>query len=346
MSASLSAAPPPSPPPRVSVVLPVYNVAAHITETIGSLLGQTYANFELLVLDDCSTDETAAKVQAIRDPRLRFIQNPRNLGRAGTDNAALAHVRGEFVAKMDGDDLCHPERLARQVAFLDQNPAVNVVGTWLQNFESSRYLARYPTTPAAARVMTLFTLPTGNPTVMLRTGLFEQQGLRYDATLRQTEDYDFFARYLRQLHVATLPAALVRYRVPPSVSKTQILTERAAVADQVRAQLLSAWNLPHTARELQVHNAISLLDRPLGDITLAEVDAWLRKLLHHNTEQPWFETAALRRGLGERWFEVCYTHAQPGLGSIRQFRSSALAAHFSLTAAQWLKFGARAIQHL
>lgn len=108
--------------PCVSVELPVYNVADYIESAVDSLLKQTSADFELLVFDDCLTDGTAARVQAMTDLRLRFFRNSQNLGRAGTDNAAIAHVRGEFIAKMDGDDLCHPERLARQVAYLKGHP--------------------------------------------------------------------------------------------------------------------------------------------------------------------------------------------------------------------------------
>ena len=333
-------------PPCVSVVLPVYNAAPYIEATITSILEQTFTDFELLVLDDCSTDDTAARVQSIRDPRLRFIQNPRNLGRAGTDNAALPHVRGQFIAKMDGDDLCHPERLARQVAFLESNSDVNVVGAWIQNFGASTYLNRYPVSPDAAQVLTLFTLPTGNPAVMLRTSLFRDHGLAYDNALRQTEDYDFFARYVRELRVVSLPEALIQYRVLPrtNATKTNILAERATVSDEVRARLLTDWGLVYSARELQVYNTIATLERPLGDVSLSEVEAWLQRLIQYNEEQPLFEPTALRQGLGERWFEVCYSYSQPRLGSILKFKRSPLARYFSPSGRQWLKFLAKAMQ--
>lgn len=312
---------------KVSVVLPVYNVEAFIQDTIESLLRQTFQDFELLVLDDCSTDATVERVRAMQDDRIRLILNPLNIGRAGTDNVALEHVRGEYIAKMDGDDLCHPTRLARQVAYLDARPDINVVGSFMQNFGSSSYLNRYPTAPADAQVLTLFTLPTGNPSAMLRASLFREQGLRYDAMLRQTEDYDFCARYIRQLRIATIPEPLVQYRVPPNVRKKDILSERATVSDVVREELLRQWQLPFTARELAVYNTIAMLERPLRDIKLTEVEAWLQKIVRHNESVPLFEPAALLRGVGERWFEVCYTHMQPRLKNIHMYFSSSLAAY-------------------
>ena len=330
--------------PRVSIVLPVYNVAPYIEATIASLLAQTLADFELLVLDDCSTDSTVARVETIRDPRLKLIRNPHNLGRAGTDNAALLHVRGEFIAKMDGDDLCHPERLARQVAYLDQHPTVNVVGSFMQNFGASTYLTRYPAAPADAQVLTLFTLPTGNPSAMLRTSLFREQGLRYDATLRQTEDYDFCARYIRQLRIATIQEALVQYRVPPSVRKKDILSERATVSDVVREELLRQWQLPFTARELAVYNTIAMLERPLRDVKLPEVAAWLQKIVRHNETSPLFEPEALRRGVGKRWYEVCYTHMQPQLENFRAYFDSPLGTYAPASVRQRAKLLLQAVR--
>ena len=334
--------------PCVSVVLPVHNVADYIESAIKSVLKQTFADFELLVFDDCSTDGTAARVQALADPRLRFFQNSRNLGRAGTDNAAIPYVRGEFIAKMDGDDLCHPERLARQVAYLNSHPEVNMVGSWMQNFGASTYLNRYPATPAAAQVLTLFTPPIGNPSVMLRASLLREGNMRYNATLRQAEDYDFFARYLRELRIVTLPEALMQYRVPAAADthRAAILSERAGVASEVRARLLSDWGLAYTARELHVHNTIAVLERPLGDVSLPEAEAWLGRLLRHNQERPLFEPAALRQGLGRRWFEVCYAHPQPRLHSVRQFERSPLAAGFSMMGSQRLRLWVKAIWRL
>ena len=331
--------------PSVSVVLPVYNVADYVEAAINSVLKQSFIDFELLVFDDCSTDETAAKVQAISDPRMRFFQNSQNLGRAGTDNAALPYVRGSFIAKMDGDDLCHPERLARQVAYLNSHPHINMVGSWMQNFGASTYLNRYPITPEAAQILTLFTPPIGNPSVMLRTSLFREGKLRYNATLRQAEDYDFFARYLRELRIVTLPKALIQYMVPTATSndRAAILMERANTANEVRARLLSDWGLAHTTRELHVHNTIAVLERPLGDVGLEEVEAWLCKLIQHNNEHSLFEPAALNQGLGKRWFEVCYAHPQPRLYSARVFGRSPLATCFPLAGSQRLRLWVKAI---
>ena len=249
---------------------------------------------------------------------------------------------------MDGDDFCHPERLAHQVACLKSHPQVNMVGSWMQNFGASTYLNRYPTTPEAAQVLTLFTPPIGNPSVMLRASLLREGNMRYNATLRQAEDYDFFARYLRELRIVTLPETLIQYRVPTAVDtkRSAVLSERATIANEVRARLLSDWGLVYTARELHVHNTIAVLERPLGDVGLFEAEAWLCRLIWHNHERPLFEPAALRQGVGKRWFEVCYAHPQPRLHSVREFERSPLAAGFLMVGSQRLKLWVKAIWRL
>ncbi|MBF9236754.1 glycosyltransferase family 2 protein [Hymenobacter sp. BT683] len=322
---------------RVSVILPVYNVGLYIENTIQSILQQTFKDFELIVLDDCSTDDTVKRVLAFTDSRVKVIVNTHNMGRAGTDNIALEYVSGEYIAKMDGDDICHPERLAQQVAYLDKHPEVNVVGSFMQNFGSSNYLNRYPAHPEDAQVLTLFTLPTGNPSAMLRASLFFEHKMRYDASLRQTEDYEFCARYIRQLRIATIQAPLIKYRVPPHIQKKAVLNERANVSDVVRENLLRRWGIPFTARELQIYNKIAML-QPLQDIQLSEVEAWLYKMVSYNEKFPLFNQNALQRGLGVRWFEVCYGQPLEGFRSMKIYNQSEFSSYASISKRQQLKF--------
>src|SRR6186713_2063521 len=108
---------PPLPP--VSVLMPTHNAAAFVTASIESLLAQTFTDFELIVVDDGSTDATLDVLAAIDDPRLTVIASPDNQGPVHARNRAFAAARGRYIAALDADDLCHPERLARQVAYLD-----------------------------------------------------------------------------------------------------------------------------------------------------------------------------------------------------------------------------------
>ena len=104
--------------PAVTVLLPVYNAAAFVGEAIRSVLAQTYRDFELLVIDDASTDDSEQVVRQFKDARIRYLVNESNLGITGTLNRGLSEARGDYIARMDADDICHPQRLARQAGFL------------------------------------------------------------------------------------------------------------------------------------------------------------------------------------------------------------------------------------
>src|SRR5262249_35838237 len=128
---TLPAVEPEARPPRVSVLMSVHNGSRFLRPAIDSVLAQTYSDFELVVVDDASTDGSAELVESYTDPRIRLHRNERTLGIPGALNAGLALARGEYVARFDCDDLCLPERLERQVALLDDEPQVALAGSWV-----------------------------------------------------------------------------------------------------------------------------------------------------------------------------------------------------------------------
>ena len=121
--------------PRLSVILPVYNGSAFLAEAMESVLNQTFRDFELLVIDDASTDGSAAVAEQFGDPRVRVIRQEANRRLPATLNHGLDLARGEWVARMDADDICHPQRFARQVAFLEAHPDHGVVGSWSEDID-------------------------------------------------------------------------------------------------------------------------------------------------------------------------------------------------------------------
>lgn len=155
-------------PPRVSVVLCVYNQADYLPEAMGSILGQTLTDLELIVVDDGSTDSSPEVIHRFTDPRIRYVRNERNLGHAGSLNRGRALARGRYLAIMDSDDISLPERLARQADFLDAHPDVAMCGSWVETFGARTEVRRFPTEPAALAVHLLLSCPFSTPTVMLR----------------------------------------------------------------------------------------------------------------------------------------------------------------------------------
>lgn len=221
--------------PRVSVILPVYNGEAYLLEAIESILGQTYADFELIVLDDGSRDGTAALLDAVRDPRVRVVHQE-NIGLALTLNKGIALARGEYIARQDADDISRPERLARQVAYLDAHPACGLLGTW-SVIQEDRVLTtrqhRHPCSNGELQFRLLFDSFFVHSSVMMRRSALERAGLYpTDPERNPPEDFDLWLRIARDHAVANIPEPLLVYReVPGSISRTRAeLLDRRAIA--------------------------------------------------------------------------------------------------------------------
>lgn len=201
----------------------VYNGRKYLREAIDSVLNQTFADFELIAIDDGSTDGSGAILREYTDPRLKLLTNETNLGLIGSLNRGLAAARGEYVARQDCDDLLEPERLAKQVAYLDAHPDVVLVGTWMQLIDEQGAditLWRYPTTNAEIRWAMLFNTAVGHPASMFRTAVARDAG-GYSPDFLFAEDYDLWSRLATRGNVANIPEPLQRYRVHGNTVSTK-----------------------------------------------------------------------------------------------------------------------------
>ncbi|MES3020108.1 MAG: glycosyltransferase family 2 protein [Pseudomonadota bacterium] len=206
-------------PALISVMMPCHNGAAFLDATIASIRAQTYPHWELLFVDDGSTDRTLEIIErhAAADARIRVFAMPHG-GRGRARNTCIGQVRGEFVAVCDADDISLPERFARQLAYLRAHPEVGVLGSgWVPFVDSiagaGRAATGFPSTPQAIGAQfSRRKMRFHNATAMLRASLFERYGA-YNAELRRAQDYEFYARLSRAgVLFAALPEALLYYR--------------------------------------------------------------------------------------------------------------------------------------
>ncbi len=210
--------------PLVSVVLPVYNGAADVDKAVRSVLAQTFTDYELIVINDGSKDNSAEILESLRDPRIRLIHQA-NAGLAATLNRGIALARGRYIARQDQDDLSHPERLARQIAFLESNPGYGLLGTAAEIWVGDRQTDRahdHPSAHASLQFELLFNNPFVHSSVMMRKSVVDGiGGYTTDPARQPPEDYELWSRMARVARVANLPERLLVYReVPASMSRT------------------------------------------------------------------------------------------------------------------------------
>ena len=200
--------------PKISVIIPAYNAEKFIKEAIDSVLGQTFRDFELIVLNDCSRDRTEEIILSYTDERIVYHKNEQNMGVAGTLNRGLAAARGEYIARMDADDISLPERFARQAEYLDTHPDVAVLGTNVETFDENGPVCTgwSATDPKQMKVDLLFSCGLAHPSVMMRREVVQALG-GYDLAFEGMEDYDLWCRVAETHGVTTLKEILFRYRV-------------------------------------------------------------------------------------------------------------------------------------
>ncbi|HCY64044.1 MAG TPA: hypothetical protein DHV59_14705 [Oxalobacteraceae bacterium] len=228
--------------PRVSVLTPVRNGAKYLESALNSILGQTFDDFELVIVDDGSSDSTPEILQShsLRDSRIRIVSNTGAAGVANALNLGLNLCRGEYIARHDADDLSFPERLARQVEYLDMHPDIAIVGSQIQMINEAGEVIRQhgePTSAAAVRFHALFGTPFAHPSVMFRRDALGKAQLCYREIPAQ--DYDLWTRMLDLgLRGANMAETLVGYRVFQASDSHVRAGAHAKVADELaKAQL-------------------------------------------------------------------------------------------------------------
>ena len=210
--------------PLITVLLPVYNGAADIEKAIASVLAQTFANFELLIINDGSRDNTAELLNRFDDPRIRCIHQV-NHGLAATLNRGCSMAKGEFIARQDQDDLSRPTRLEKQLAYMHSHQDCALLGTWAEIHVGDQPTDRshdHATEHGMLCLDLLFNNPFVHSSVMFRRdAILEIGGYASDPDRQPPEDYELWSRMARRYKIANLPERLLIYReVPQSMSRT------------------------------------------------------------------------------------------------------------------------------
>ncbi|WP_319423431.1 glycosyltransferase family 2 protein [Pleurocapsa sp. FMAR1] len=236
--------------PKVTVIIPAYNAMAFLPEALNSVFNQTYQDFEVIVVNDGSTDETEQWVSQIEDPRVNLVSQE-NKGLAGARNTGIGHAQGEYIAFLDDDDLWESTKLEKQVNVLDENPEVGLVYTWVSLIDSDgkprgRIWCNSEEGNVWKKLLEHNIVESGS-VAMVRHSCYQSVGL-YDCTLPSSyaEDWDMWLRIAAQYHFQVILEPLVYYRdTPSSLSKNWRVTEQSYQIVIEKAFANAPQNLQH-----------------------------------------------------------------------------------------------------
>lgn len=302
-------------PVKVTVLMTLYNKGAFVAEAARSILNGTFTDLELLVVDDASTDEGLKVVQAIADPRIRILESPVNTGRAAAANRGYDAARGEYVAVLDADDVAHPERLAKQVAFMDAHPEVVACGSAYAVLGDAGKVARWPSADRECRAKMLFGDPLIYGTAIFRRAVMETHHLRCDPDwLLPGMDYLFTLGFARYGAYANLSAPLLSYRL----GANNMRHGRNAVEDRalLLKEVFRIFDLPMTEAELELQLALHEHFRIRFTSGLVEdLRSWIDRLVRVNRERKLFPEDLFEAELERRWKRLFHAFADQGLGA-------------------------------
>ena len=218
--------------PKISVIMPVYNGEKYLRDAIDSILNQTFADFEFIIINDCSSDSTEDIIKSYNDPRIIYVKNEKNMGVAATLNRGLDIAKGDYIARMDADDISFSHRFQMQVDFLDSNKNVGVCGSNLRIFgdgiEERDFI--YSEKDKQIRVDMIFNSAFAHPVIMMRREIVEKYNLRYDIAFEKAEDYKMWHDILKVSEGYNIQEFLLKYRYHSSqVTKTCLVEKKTAV---------------------------------------------------------------------------------------------------------------------
>ncbi len=244
--------------PTVSVVIPVYNAAPYIEECLLSITRQTFKDFEIIVIDDGSTDSSAEIILSIADSRIVFIQNEINLGLIATLNKGFDRCQGKYIARLDADDIAIAERLAVQVKCLEQNPQLAMVGTgYFPLAERALNPVYLASGKGKIQANLLFNSCFAHPSVMIRKSALSNREDIFNPHYPHAEDYELWSWLMRNEEIDNIPKPLIYYRIHENQISKLKAEEQRNTAQKIRAEILKWLGVTFEEEDFHFHQLLA-----------------------------------------------------------------------------------------
>lgn len=304
--------------PKVSILMPVYNAEQYLSQALDSIVSQSFEDWELILINDGSTDRSESIIMDYDDERIFYIKNPVNLKLIKTLNKGIDYCGGQYIARMDADDICHPDRLKRQVEFLDSHPQVLMCGTAATVIDNSRKKTgniHNLTSDDYLQINLMFSPSFIHPSMMIRTEVLKQN--KYDEAYKHVEDYDLWCRIAKLGKVANIDDELLQYRWHDSNVSVLNSEVQHELKDELIKRELSRLDLTPTELELYCHKVTfqlyalgNKLDVPVD--RFEDIANWFMKLIRQNEIKHIYVQPALVAFLWSRWAVLCISEKKYG----------------------------------
>ncbi len=284
--------------------MPVYNGEKHLQEAMDSILEQTYSDFELIIINDGSEDKSQDIILSYSDQRIRYYTNNKNLGLTKTLNIGLDLAKGEYIARMDADDLCVVDRFSSQVSFFEANKDYGLLGTAYETFGAKQKVVRPPIEHREIEVAFLFDNAFAHPATMFRRSVIENNKIKYRECYKCAEDYDLLYRISQVTKCKNLPDVFLRYRVHDAQVSKRDNVRQVETANILRKEVLaSTISIDTTVEQSRMHQVLSM-PRPCSKSELCKVKVWAEFLVSQNASLSRYGHDEFQKIVAEKFWEV------------------------------------------
>lgn len=291
--------------PKVTVLMPVYNSEKYLREAIESILNQTFTDFEFLIINDGSTDNSEKIIKSYNDPRIRLSNNEKNSGVVFSLNKGFDLAKGKYIVRMDADDISLPNRFKIQVNFMNKHPEIGISGTWAKIINEKKILKHF-SDPDKTKTNLLFGTSLIHPSVIINKEKMNKYNLRYNENYRYAEDYDLWSRSIKYFSVTNINKVLLLYRDHDSNLSKIVSKENIQTSVQIRKkQLKGNLDIISSDDDMTIHQSIYKPDYFELNDYLNKKEKWFSKLLEQNKKTRFYKEPEFSQVLAGRWLKIC-----------------------------------------
>ena len=285
---------------KVSVIMSTYNTPEeYLRESINSIICQTYTDFELIVVDDGSTQNDSEIALGFHDERIIVLKNEKNSGLAYSLNRGLKHARGEYIVRMDSDDIAVPDRLEKQIGYMESHKDTDILSARAECFGSRTGMPIIDYgDDAYVKAVLFFADLILHPTVVMRNSSLKRYDLMYDERLRRAQDYDLWARATEHCRFHIMPDVILNYRCHQGQATAVARQKQIEVCRMVCNYFLARLGIDADENTPVFHRAMNgSADQP---VSLYELWKWTEELLRANKEKKIFDDEIFSEIVGYR----------------------------------------------
>ncbi len=293
--------------PFVSVVMPVYNSGRHLKNAIDSILIQSYKNFEFIIINDGSTDNSVEIINSYADTRIKIILNDSNKGLIFSLNKAINFSTGKYIVRMDADDLSLPERICEQVKFMENNPEVGVCGCNYTIFGESVNERVYVAEAKHDAILSqmIFNSSIVHPSLILRRSVLPLSTDIYDKNFIHAEDYALWSELIFQCKFSAVNKTLFKYRLHDGQVTSVHTFQQNASADNVRKNILTKLEFVYAECELNLLNRLGEKKLLTKKSELFLLEMFFKKLIAQNIILDQINSETFGTIISYKWYSAC-----------------------------------------